>query len=88
MGTKTFTGMNNISFKNLTTFKTGGKIKYYFEVPTENDLIEKISFAKKNKHQIFIIGGGSDILVSDDELSFHPGSHGQKVLTLYKQRIL
>ena len=67
MGTKTFTGMNNISFKNLTTFKTGGKIKYYFEVPTENDLIEKISFAKKNKHQIFIIGGGSDILVSDDD---------------------
>ena len=42
MGTKTFTGMNNISFKNLTTFKTGGKIKYYFEVPTENDLIDNL----------------------------------------------
>lgn len=26
------------------------------------------------------------ILVSDDELSFHPGSHGQKVLALYKKK--
>ncbi len=28
------------------------------------------------------------ILVSDEELSFHPGSRGQRILSLYKQRIL
>lgn len=67
MGTTTIVDMNNISFKDLTTFKTGGNIKYYFEVPSEKDLVEKITFAKKNNLPIFIIGGGSDILVSDKD---------------------
>ena len=56
---------NNISFKDLTTLKIGGKIKYFFEVRNKKELVEKVGFAKKNKVAIIILGGGSDILAGD-----------------------
>lgn len=61
--------VNGFSFKDLTTLKTGGKIKYYFEIETHDNLIEKIKFAKKNNSEIFILGGGTDIAVSDKNFS-------------------
>lgn len=57
----------DISFKDLTTLKIGGKIKYYKEVNNKDNLVEAVLFAKKNKLPIFIIGSGSDILVSDKD---------------------
>ena len=65
MGTKTFTKVKNVEFKELTTFRVGGGIKHFFEVKTKKEVVSAVSFAKKNKLPIFIIGGGSDILVSD-----------------------
>ncbi|KKP34474.1 MAG: UDP-N-acetylenolpyruvoylglucosamine reductase [Candidatus Woesebacteria bacterium GW2011_GWE2_31_6] len=59
----------NISFKDLTTMKVGGKIKYYKEVNNKEELVKQIKFAKKNSLPIFIIGGGSDILVSDNDFN-------------------
>ena len=59
MGTKTF--------KELTTFRVGGRIKHFFEVKTKKEVVSAVSFAKKNKLPIFIIGGGSDILASDND---------------------
>ena len=59
MGTKTF--------RELTTFRVGGKIEHFFEVKTEKEVVGAVAFAKKNKLPIFIIGGGSDILVSDND---------------------
>lgn len=59
----------DVSFKDLTTFKTGGNIKYYFEVTDKNKIIEKVRFAKQNNLPIFILGGGSDILVSDNDFN-------------------
>jgi UDP-N-acetylmuramate--alanine ligase len=54
-----------ISFKDLTTMKVGGKIKYYKVVNNKEELVKQVEFAKENNLEIFIIGGGSDILVSD-----------------------
>ncbi len=59
MGTKTF--------RDLTTFRVGGQIKHFFEVKNQKEVVEAISFAKKNSLPIFILGGGSDILVSNDD---------------------
>lgn len=56
-----------VSFRDLTTFKIGGKIKHYREVSNRRDLVNTISFATVNKLPIFIIGAGSDILVSDKD---------------------
>lgn len=55
----------NIPISNLTTFKTGGTARYYAEVDTKKELLGAIEFAKRNALPMFVIGGGSDILVSD-----------------------
>lgn len=54
-----------MKFKDLTTFKIGGSIRYFFRVNDLDDLIEKVLFAKRRKLPIFVIGGGSNILVTD-----------------------
>src|SRR3989344_4060708 len=56
---------NTRIFKELTTLKVGGKIKHFFEVKNQRELVDKVSFAKSKNLPIFIIGGGSDIAVSD-----------------------
>ncbi|WKZ25933.1 MAG: UDP-N-acetylmuramate dehydrogenase [bacterium] len=57
--------VDGVSFRDLTTLKVGGKVKHYFEVKNKEELRERIKFAKKNNLEIFILGGGSDIAVSD-----------------------
>jgi len=55
----------NILLKNYTTFKIGGPTKYFFVAKTKKDLIKAISVAKKLKLPFFILGGGSNLLISD-----------------------
>ena len=55
----------NVLLKNYTTFKIGGKAKYFFVAKTKKDLVEAIKLAKKMKLPFFVLGGGSNILVSD-----------------------
>ncbi|MCX6760677.1 MAG: UDP-N-acetylmuramate dehydrogenase [Candidatus Nealsonbacteria bacterium] len=55
----------NVSLAEYTTFKIGGKAKYFFIAKTKEDLIKAIFVAKKLKLQFFILGGGSNLLVSD-----------------------
>ncbi|MDZ7799105.1 MAG: UDP-N-acetylmuramate dehydrogenase [Patescibacteria group bacterium] len=49
----------------FTTFKIGGPAKYFIIVKNENQLIEALKWAKKNKIKYFILGHGANILVSD-----------------------
>ncbi|PIP28092.1 MAG: UDP-N-acetylenolpyruvoylglucosamine reductase [Candidatus Moranbacteria bacterium CG23_combo_of_CG06-09_8_20_14_all_35_22] len=56
----------NISLAPLTTFKIGGLAKHFVEVSSENEILEALDFAKENNLEIFVLGGGSNILVSDD----------------------
>lgn len=56
-------------FKDLTTFKIGGKIKYYAEVKSIDEIKEASLFAKENNLPLFILGGGSDFLAGDDEFN-------------------
>ena len=39
----------NISLKEFTTFRIGGKAKFFCIVTNEDELIEAIGFSKKNK---------------------------------------
>lgn len=57
----------NIPLKDLTTFKVGGRARYLAEVENEDELVEAINFARQKNLPIFVLGGGSDILVSDDD---------------------
>lgn len=58
-----------VRFSDLTTFGVGGKIKKYFEVKNRAEIQDAVAFAKQNKLPIIVIGGGSDILVSDKDYS-------------------
>lgn len=55
----------NVWLKNYTTFKIGGKAKYFFKAKTKEELIEAVKIAEQEKLPFFILGGGSNLLVSD-----------------------
>ncbi len=55
----------NISLKNYTTFRIGGRARYFFVAKKKEDLIKAVIAAKKLKLPFFILGGGSNLLVSD-----------------------
>ena len=61
--------LENKTFKELTTFHIGGKIKYYAEVGSEREICEALYFADKEKLPVFILGGGSDFLASDRDFN-------------------
>ena len=56
----------NVSLAGYTTFKIGGPAKYFFRAKTKQDLIKAVEFAKSNHLPYFILGGGSNLLVSDN----------------------
>jgi len=55
----------NVALANHTTFKIGGPAKYFYQVKNFNEIVELVKIAKKAKMPYFILGGGSNILVSD-----------------------
>src|SRR3989344_3484738 len=59
----------NKILKDFTTFRIGGPASFFCIIKSEEELLEAISFAKQKKLSIFILGGGSNILVSDDGYS-------------------
>lgn len=56
----------NVSLAEHTTFKIGGPAKYFFKAKTKQDLVKAIKFAKSNHLAFFILGGGSNLLISDN----------------------
>ncbi|MFV1917724.1 MAG: UDP-N-acetylmuramate dehydrogenase [Patescibacteria group bacterium] len=54
-----------VPLAELTTFKVGGYAKFFTEVQSSKELAAASRFAKKNSLPFFILGGGSDILISD-----------------------
>lgn len=55
----------NVWLKNYTTFKIGGRAKYFFKAKTKEELIEAVKIAEQEKLPFFILGKGSNLLVSD-----------------------
>ena len=55
----------NISLSEFTSFKIGGRAKYFFIARTKEDLIKAVKAAKKLRTPFFILGGGNNLLVSD-----------------------
>ena len=55
----------DVLLRNHTTFRIGGKAKYFFIAKTKKDLLFVLKAAKKLKLPFYILGGGSKLLVSD-----------------------
>jgi UDP-N-acetylmuramate dehydrogenase len=55
----------DIPLKDFTTFHLGGPARFFAEVKNKKDLEKALQFAKEKKIEWFILGGGSNLLVSD-----------------------
>lgn len=55
----------NFGLKNLTTIKVGGPARFFVRVRKVDELKEAIEYAKKNDLEIFVMSGGSNMVVSD-----------------------
>jgi len=56
----------NEPLKNHTTFQIGGPAKFYIEALTPEDLIAVLKILKEEKVDYLMLGGGSNLLVSDN----------------------
>lgn len=56
----------NESMKNHTSFKIGGPAEVFLEVNTSEELLKVADYCKKEGVNFFVIGNGSNLLVSDE----------------------
>jgi UDP-N-acetylmuramate dehydrogenase len=56
----------NIRLAAYTTIKIGGEARFFVQAETERQVVEAFNFAEKNEFDIFILGGGSNVLIADE----------------------
>jgi UDP-N-acetylmuramate dehydrogenase len=56
----------NIPLAPLTTFQVGGPARYFVDAHSEHEVSEAVAFAFARKLPLFVLGGGSNLLVSDE----------------------
>ena len=49
----------------FTTLKVGGKARFFVSAETEKQVLEAIAFAEEYELKVFILGGGSNVLIAD-----------------------
>ncbi|MGH9342840.1 MAG: UDP-N-acetylmuramate dehydrogenase [Terriglobia bacterium] len=80
--THTFEIRENVPLKPFTTFKIGGPARYFARITDQSQLQEAIAFAATHRLSIFVLGGGSNLLISDagiEALVLHPVNEGVTV---------
>lgn len=56
----------NIRLAPYTTFKIGGPAKYFCVVKDQFDALSAYEFAREKNLDVFVLGGGSNVLISDE----------------------
>jgi len=56
----------NVLLKNYSNYKIGGPAKFFVEVKSVEELQEALEYARDNSEKVFILGGGTNILISDE----------------------
>jgi UDP-N-acetylmuramate dehydrogenase len=59
----------NVPLKGLSTFKIGGKAKYFCEVKNDAELFEAIAEAGRRRVPYKVIAGGSNVVFPDEPLN-------------------
>ncbi|TGN10882.1 UDP-N-acetylmuramate dehydrogenase [Leptospira ilyithenensis] len=59
----------NILLSGFTTMQLGGSAKYFTRISSREVLLEALEFAKSKSFPYFILGGGSNTIVSDSGFS-------------------
>jgi UDP-N-acetylmuramate dehydrogenase len=55
----------NVPLAPLTTLKVGGPARYFVSASSEDEAVQAFEFAATKHLNVFVLGGGSNILVSD-----------------------
>jgi UDP-N-acetylmuramate dehydrogenase len=50
----------------FTTFQIGGPARWFFNAETEAEIVEATAWARDKNIPLFVLGGGSNLLISDD----------------------
>lgn len=56
----------NIPLKNFTTMKLGGPARFFVEVRSPKEVVEVYKNAKAHNLPVFILGGGSNVVATDE----------------------
>jgi UDP-N-acetylmuramate dehydrogenase len=56
----------NISLKEYTTMNTGGVARYFVKVESVEEVIQAARFAEQKALPVLVLGGGSNMLISDE----------------------
>lgn len=56
----------NIPLSKFSHYKIGGPARFFFEAKSEAEIVWAVQEAKKRKLPVFILGGGTNLLISDD----------------------
>jgi UDP-N-acetylmuramate dehydrogenase len=57
--------LENISLAAFTTFSIGGPARWFAEARGEEEIVEAVDWAHRRGLSLFVLGGGSNLLVSD-----------------------
>ena len=57
--------LENVRLAPYSTFRTGGPARFFTEPSGEDELIEAFRFAEEKSLEVFILGNGSNCLISD-----------------------
>jgi UDP-N-acetylmuramate dehydrogenase len=55
----------HVPLAELTTFKVGGPARYFARAFSESDVLEALEFAGSRRLPVFVLGGGSNLVISD-----------------------
>ena len=55
----------NVPLAPLTTLKVGGAARYFIEARTIADMSEAVDFARSRNLALFVLGGGSNLVIAD-----------------------
>jgi len=55
----------NVALAPLTTLRVGGAARYFAESRSEDEVREAVAFAKSRELPLFVLGGGSNLVISD-----------------------
>src|ERR1700723_1117760 len=55
----------NVPLAPMTTLRVGGPARYFAELKREDEVREAVEFAKTRDLPLFVLGGGSNLVVSD-----------------------
>lgn len=69
--------------KHSTSFKIGGPARYFIEAHDQQEILEALRIARQERFPLAIVGGGSNVIISDQGFSglvLQPGLKGIEVI--------